>query len=256
MAHKKTSVHLAAHAYAASLTALISLLFAASPARADYAPQRGDVLEIDVSGAPVLNRRFTVNGDGRIVYPVVGEVEVADHPLAELKRHLQDMLASRNIVRHPDVIISVAEYGPVYVSGDVLRPGEFRYQPEMTVGNAVALAIDGDVVKRLGQKESNARAALLREVVDPSKVIDPKYRTRLIETSDGERLAGIVIEETDAALRVAANAARPDEVRTIPKSQIERMKTTDVSLMPVGLLNVLTLEEILDLLAFVERGGK
>jgi putative heme-binding domain-containing protein len=113
-----------------------------------------------------------------------------------------------------------------------------------------------DVVKRLSQKEPNVRAALLREVVDPSKVIDPKYRTRLIETSDGERLAGIVVEETDAVVRVAANAARPDEVRTIPKSQIERMKTTDVSLMPVGLLNVLTLEEILDLLAFVERGGK
>ena len=137
---KKTSVHLAANAYAASLTTLILLLFAASPARADYAPQRGDVLEIDVSGAPMLNRKFTVNGDGKIVYPVLGEVEVADLPLAGLKRHLQDMLASRNIVRHPDVIISVAEYGPVYVSGDVLRPGQFRYQPEMTVGNAIALA--------------------------------------------------------------------------------------------------------------------
>jgi polysaccharide export outer membrane protein len=131
----------------------------ATPAWADYAPQRGDVLEIAVSGAPVLNRRLTVNTDGRIVYSVLGEVPVEGQTLSALKTRLEAMLAARNVVQHPDVLVSVAEYGPIYVSGDVLRPGELRYRPEMTVGTAIALAGGFD----LSQSEPRVTAPQLSE---------------------------------------------------------------------------------------------
>ena len=74
------------------------------------------------------------------MFPILGEVEAADLPLTELSRRLQDLLVTRNVVQHADVVVSVAEYRPIYLGGDVLKPGEYRYRPEMTVRQAVALA--------------------------------------------------------------------------------------------------------------------
>jgi len=122
------------------LLLVASIVGSSWPARADYVPQRGDVLQIMVSGVPALTQRLAVNSDGKIVFPIIGEIEAADMPLAELRQRLQDLLVARNVVRQPDVIVSVAEYRPIYLSGDVLRPGEYRYRPEMTVRQAVALA--------------------------------------------------------------------------------------------------------------------
>jgi len=58
------------------------------------------------------------------------------------------------------------------------------------------------------------------------------------------------------AIRIAADPANPEAVREIPRSRIEEMKPSDVSMMPAGLLNTLKKDEILDLLAYVECGGR
>jgi putative heme-binding domain-containing protein len=105
-------------------------------------------------------------------------------------------------------------------------------------------------------KQPNALRALIVEIVEPSKVVDEKYRTHLVTLANGEVLAGIIVEQNDQHIRIAANPAKPDEIRTIPRKKIEEMHKSDVSLMPVGLLNTLAKDEILDLLAYVTGGGK
>ena len=124
----------------AAAVAVTLVLGSALPARADYIAQRGDVLEVTVSGAPGLNRRVLVNSDGKIALPFLGEVEAAELSLSELRRHLEELLVANNVVERPDVIVSVAEYGPIYLDGDVAKPGEYRFHPEMTVRTAIALA--------------------------------------------------------------------------------------------------------------------
>jgi polysaccharide biosynthesis/export protein len=110
------------------------------PALADYVAQRGDVLEVTISSTPALNRRLLVGSDGKIVFPFLGEIDAANAPLSELRRRLQELLVAGNVVRRPDVMVSVAEYGPIYVDGDVQKPGGYSYRPEMTVRSAIALA--------------------------------------------------------------------------------------------------------------------
>ncbi|WP_234685886.1 polysaccharide biosynthesis/export family protein [Bradyrhizobium monzae] len=109
-------------------------------ARADYVAQRGDVLDLTVLSAPALNRRMVVDTRGNVTVPMLGDLKATGVPLSELSRQVQMMLAAKNIVQRADVVVSVLEYSPIYVDGDVARPGEYKYQPEMTARGAIALA--------------------------------------------------------------------------------------------------------------------
>jgi hypothetical protein len=58
------------------------------------------------------------------------------------------------------------------------------------------------------------------------------------------------------AIHVRSNPLRPEEIKIIPKSRIEEHRKSSVSIMPEGLLDTFTREEILDLVAFVQSGGQ
>jgi polysaccharide biosynthesis/export protein len=140
---------------AAKRTALlVAFLVAATlPAKADYLIQSGDTLELSVAGLPDLRQRGVVGPDGEITLPFIQSVKVANMSLAEAQRRVKDLLSTRVYQqRGPDgresataispdaVTLTVAEYRPVYLNGDVTRPGAQQYRPGMTVRQAVALA--------------------------------------------------------------------------------------------------------------------
>lgn len=70
----------------------------------------------------------------------------------------------------------------------------------------------------------------------------------------GRVVSGVVREETPVSYRVATNLLTPDQVTVVRKSEIDEQVPGTVSAMPAGLLNVLTRDEITDLLSFVEAG--
>jgi polysaccharide export outer membrane protein len=123
----------------AALFAVLQFL-AAAPAQADYIVQRGDVIEVTVAGVPGLHRRVAIDMAGRLSLPVVGEVEAAGKSLSQLTATLSGLLVAKNIARDPEVTMDVAEYRPVYVNGDVGKPGAYPYRPGMSVRDAVSLA--------------------------------------------------------------------------------------------------------------------
>ena len=98
-------------------------------------------------------------------------------------------------------------------------------------------------------------AKLLNQIVKPSAEIHKEYQTQMILVDDGRLLTGVVVEETDDQLRLLPNLLKPDKIETIDKSSIEERKTADVSTMPTGLLDTYTVEEIFDLLAFIQSVG-
>ncbi len=104
-----------------------------------------------------------------------------------------------------------------------------------------------------------SRRDILESIVAPSKIVSEKYRSVMIETLDGESHTGQVVMEGDyrkSDLKLVTNPFEPDQVLTIPKIEIASTKESEVSAMPEGLMNTLTREEILDLLAFIEAGGR
>jgi putative heme-binding domain-containing protein len=92
---------------------------------------------------------------------------------------------------------------------------------------------------------------LLHQMVKPSAEIHKDFRPQLIVVDTGRVLTGLVVEETEDQLRLVPNLLKPDKVELIEKSSIEERKTSEVSSMPAGLLDTFTVEEILDLVAYI-----
>ncbi|MEZ6089696.1 MAG: LamG-like jellyroll fold domain-containing protein [Pirellulaceae bacterium] len=103
--------------------------------------------------------------------------------------------------------------------------------------------------------EDDPPGAILRSIVEPSAHIDEQYRSEIFQLDDGTILSGLVKGEAKGQLLIASNPQQPEEVREIELEQIERRRKSDVSLMPLGLLNNMGEQDIADLLTYVEAGG-
>ena len=106
----------------------------------NYVIGKGDVVEINVLNLPALHRRLTVGPDGKIAVPPLGTLVAAGLTADQLQSAMQKQLIERNIARDPDVVVEIAEYRPVFLDGDVAKPGEYGYRAELTVRKAVAIA--------------------------------------------------------------------------------------------------------------------
>ena len=99
------------------------------------------------------------------------------------------------------------------------------------------------------------RRSILASIIHPSDVIAEKYRSLQVVTSDGKSFVGQVamgIDYRDPVLRLATDPANPLKTVEIAKEAIAQQRTSEVSWMPVGLLNTFTREEILNLLAYLQ----
>jgi hypothetical protein len=67
---------------------------------------------------------------------------------------------------------------------------------------------------------------------------------------------GRIVSEDDQNVVLATNPVDPDDRRRIAKSQLDSQRVSNVSPMPAGLLDTLTREEILDLLAWLLNGDE
>ncbi len=96
---------------------------------------------------------------------------------------------------------------------------------------------------------------LLRHILEPSLRIDDKYATYLFELKSGKTVTGMILEETPDTVKLIENPLAKTEARTIKKSEIATRQKSPVSLMPKGLLDKLSREEVLDLIAYVAAHG-
>ena len=90
---------------------------------------------------------------------------------------------------------------------------------------------------------------LLENIVDPSASVSHDYRMHTIATDDGRVITGLVESETERSLTVLTAQDR----FVIPWDEIELRKVADVSIMPVGLLENLSEQEIRDLFGYLQR---
>ncbi len=99
------------------------------------------------------------------------------------------------------------------------------------------------------------RRDLLEAILDPNKGISEQYAMFHVTQFDGKKeLAGMIVEETNDALTILVDPLRGTR-DTIGKFKPPTRELLPISPMPPGLLNTLTREEILDLLAFLESAG-
>jgi putative heme-binding domain-containing protein len=99
-------------------------------------------------------------------------------------------------------------------------------------------------------------AEVLKEMIEPSAKINEKFQTSIFQLDSGQTVTGLVIEETPTAYKVIENPLAKAAPIEIAKDEIVNQKKSHTSLMPKGLLDKLTREEILDLVAYVLAKGE
>ncbi len=112
------------------------------PSRADagYRLGPGDQVRIITVGDEALTGEFRVGDSGRLALPMLGSVPAAGLRPAALEKAIAGTLVRAGLERDPSVSVEVTGYRPIFVLGEVNKPGQFAYQPGMTVLAAVALA--------------------------------------------------------------------------------------------------------------------
>ena len=99
-------------------------------------------------------------------------------------------------------------------------------------------------------------ADILNEILNPSAHINEKYQTNTFELGSGRIVTGLVLEETPDKIKIIENPLVKAEPTVISRGDIVERQRSKTSLMPKGLLDKLTRDEILDLVAYVAAGGQ
>ena len=115
-------------------------------------------------------------------------------------------------------------------------------------------AIGPDLADVLDRRGGDLRA-VLREILEPSREVDPKYALRLVATADGQVVSGIVTAEDERAVTIVSDPTSL-EPRVVRRRDIDEIVPSSTSMMPQGLLDRFTRDEIFDLLHYLEAGGR
>src|SRR5256714_10039240 len=122
----------------------------AQPTDSGYRLGPGDRIIIKVFGEEDLSMDFRLNDTGRLNYPFLGELVVQGLTVAELEQRITRGLRD-SYLRNPAVTVSIAEYRPFFLYGEVQKPGGIPYQPRLTVERAIALG--GGVTERASRSK-------------------------------------------------------------------------------------------------------
>jgi polysaccharide export outer membrane protein len=165
----------------------------------EYKLNIGDVLELSAISIPDFRYRASVGPEGEIRFPLVGEVSAQGKSIDEVLKIVQDRVPKKILRRHAqdgsgyDVVIDkeeisliVAEYNPVYVKGDVAKPGSYPYRPGLTVRQALSLA-GGYNVLQARTDNSNLLSIDLRGEQDAllNQLARDRVRVRYLESELG-----------------------------------------------------------------------
>jgi putative heme-binding domain-containing protein len=107
---------------------------------------------------------------------------------------------------------------------------------------AVAVGPELTLLARQGNRET-----ILRSIIEPNRDVAPQYYATFLELEDGGTFTGILLRS--AGYEIYRN--NHGEEVTFQKTQIAARKQLTSSLMPQGLIDSLTLEEVRDLLEFL-----
>lgn len=149
---------------------------------------------------------------------------------------LKDSLASGLLGRSPQIgerIFNEATCAQCHKIGDV------------GVGN-----VGPDLAETFAKFKGDS-AAVLQEILDPSHRIDDKYAVHLVLDSDGQTYSGLVIAEDKDKVTLLENP-EAKEPTVIQKDDIEQIVKTSNSMMPKGLMDRFSRDEIFELVSYIK----
>jgi putative membrane-bound dehydrogenase-like protein len=105
-----------------------------------------------------------------------------------------------------------------------------------------------EIGPNLAAFKSRGAEAILINLLDPNREVNPLYVNYIAQLDDGRTVTGMIAEESSASITLKRAENATD---TIPRSSIELLKGTGQSLMPEGLEKQLDTQAVADLLAYL-----
>lgn len=96
---------------------------------------------------------------------------------------------------------------------------------------------------------------MLSSIIEPSKVISDQYGATQFLTEDGKVVAGRVINMRGNTLVVLTNMLDPSSLTNVNRDDVIEAVEAKSSMMPTGLVDTLTADQIADLVAYLRAGG-
>ena len=165
-----------------------------------YRIKAGDTLEVSVYGEPDLIKTIKVTEEGKIIYPFVGEINVANMTLKEAVDTIEGILKKDYFV-NPQVNIFVKEYSKFFIVGAVKEEGRFELKGNLTLLDAIALA---------GGAESDANLSNIKVIRKVGKE-EKQYSVDLYTKGKDFMLESLdrIIVERYGAISVLGEVRRP-----------------------------------------------
>ncbi len=136
-------------------------------------------------------------------------------------------------------------------AGDPIRGLTLYHSTKANCGACHQMGYRGGKIGPELSKIGSARTAeaLLEAILFPSQRIEQGFETVSVLVDDGRVLNGIVTAKSarDMTMRIAA-----DKLETIPLDSIESQRPSDVSIMPAGMMELLSEQELADLLSLLQ----
>lgn len=143
----------------------------------------GDIVNITVFGQDDLSLEVRLPDVGTINYPFLGEIKLVGLTAAEVEQLIYDGLLGDYLV-NPSVSVSIVEYRPFFIDGEVKRPGGYPYQPGLSVNKAAALAggyterASKDKIQIIREKDGRQLelSVSVSDMIQPGDIITIKQR--------------------------------------------------------------------------------
>ncbi|GAA4890843.1 polysaccharide biosynthesis/export family protein [Ferrimonas pelagia] len=129
---------------------LASTIGVSTASDSNYQLGSGDQIRIQVFGEPDLTiDQIRLGESGAITYPYLGALQLSGLTLSQVEKLIHRGLKGDYLI-NPSVSVSVMEYRPFFINGEVRQPGGYPFQPGLTVRQAIAIA--GGLTERASRR--------------------------------------------------------------------------------------------------------
>lgn len=173
---------------------LLQILSAVPSFAQDYLVGSQDVLKISVFEYPDLTTEVRVSEDGKITFPLLGEIPAKNLTTRQLEKNIAERLAAGNFVKEPQVSVFIQQYRGrrVTIIGEVVKPGQYEIAGPTTLLDTISLSLgmnqNAGYLLTVFRKEPSAdgRDATRKITVDVDRLLNGGDLSQDIELQNGD----------------------------------------------------------------------
>lgn len=175
-----------------------------------------------------------------------GRKKLVGHPDSEVRKLAQSTLRQQV---PPDRKRAFQQFVPALELKTDARRGKPLFEKKCAACHQLG-ELGNQIGPDISDTRTKSKSQLLLDIIRPNAAIDNHFVEYLIETTDGTTVQGILLENNATGITV-----KQADNRTVPilRDSIERIQSSGKSLMPAGLEEGLSLQQMADLVSFLQN---